>query len=108
MDSISIVVVLAAIFRFLARVLAQLKRTIRATCQLLTLKMFSTIRDRMTAAKAEIMKRQIVLLAERYDLSDHPVHGVVMDRTRPVQGEVRVIIENQTLKNCTRSSRRDR
>jgi cytochrome c peroxidase len=51
---------------------------------------FSTTHDRMSAAKAEIMKRQMDLLAERYDLSDRPAQGVVMDRKKPVQEGVRV------------------
>ncbi|HEY4960376.1 MAG TPA: hypothetical protein VII29_05935 [Terriglobales bacterium] len=36
------------------------------------------------------MKRQMDLLSERYDLSDRPASGVVMDRTKPVQEGVRV------------------
>jgi cytochrome c peroxidase len=51
---------------------------------------FATIHGRMVAAKAGIMKRQIDLLEERYDLSDHPASGVVMDRAKPVQEGVRV------------------
>ena len=51
---------------------------------------FATVHDRMAAAKAGIMKRQRDLLAERYDLSDRPASGVVMDRTKPVQEGVRV------------------
>jgi cytochrome c peroxidase len=51
---------------------------------------FATIHSRMTAAKPAIMKRQMDLLNERYDLSDHPAKGVVMDRTKPVQEGVRV------------------
>jgi cytochrome c peroxidase len=51
---------------------------------------FSTIHDRMSEAKAEIMKRQMDLLAERYDLSNRPAQGVVMDRKKPVQEGVRV------------------
>ncbi len=51
---------------------------------------FSTTHDRMSAAKAEIMKRQMDLLAERYDLSNRPAPGVVMDRKKPVQEGVRV------------------
>jgi multidrug efflux pump subunit AcrB len=46
---------------------------------------FSTIHDRMNAAKAEIMKRKMDLLTERYDLSNRPAQGVVMDRKKPVQ-----------------------
>src|ERR1700738_4794668 len=51
---------------------------------------FAMVHDRMVAAKAEIMKRQIDLLEERYDLSDHPASGVMMDRAKPVQEGVRV------------------
>ena len=51
---------------------------------------FATVHGRMAAAKAGIMKRQMDLLEERYDLSDHPASGVVMDRTKPVQEGVRV------------------
>lgn len=51
---------------------------------------FSTVRDRMSAAKPEIMKRQMGLLNERYDLSNRPAKGVVMDRSKPVQEGVRV------------------
>ncbi len=43
----------------------------------------------MVAAEPAIMKRQMDLLEERYDLSDHPASGVVMDRTKPVQEGVR-------------------
>ncbi len=51
---------------------------------------FATVHDRMAAAKAGIMKRQMDLLNERYDLSDRPASGVVMDRAKPVQEGVRV------------------
>src|SRR5450756_111574 len=51
---------------------------------------FATIHARMVAAKPAIMQRQMNLLNERYDLSDRPAAGVVMDRTKPVQEGVRV------------------
>jgi hypothetical protein len=51
---------------------------------------FSTIHDRMSAAKAEVMRRQMDLLGERYDLSNRPAPGIVMDRRKPVQEGVRV------------------
>ena len=51
---------------------------------------FATIHARMSSAKAEVMKRQMDLLSERYDLSNRPASGVVMDRTKPVQDGVRV------------------
>ena len=53
---------------------------------------FATIHDRMAAAKAGVMKRQMNLLDERYDLSDRPAKNVVMDRTKPVQEGVRVTL----------------
>ncbi len=40
--------------------------------------------------KPEVMRRQLALLRERYDLSDRPVPGVTMTRGKPVQGGVRV------------------
>ena len=43
----------------------------------------------MEAAKPEIMKRQMDLLDERYDLSDRPAAGVTMSRGKPVQEGVR-------------------
>jgi len=51
---------------------------------------FSTIHARMSSAKPAIMKRQMDLLSERYDLSNRPASGVIMDRTKPVQEGVRV------------------
>ena len=51
---------------------------------------FATVHGRMTAAKPDVMKRQMDLLGERYDLSDRPASGVVMDRSKPVQEGVRV------------------
>jgi cytochrome c peroxidase len=51
---------------------------------------FAATHDRMSGAKSSIMKRQMDLLAERYDLSNKPAAGVVMDRSKPVQDGVRV------------------
>ena len=51
---------------------------------------FSVVRDRMSAAKPGVMKRQADLLAERYDLSNRPAKGAVMDRSKPLQEGVRV------------------
>jgi cytochrome c peroxidase len=45
---------------------------------------------RMKAAKPEVMKRQMDLLGERYDLSNRPVSGVAMSRGKPIQEGVRV------------------
>jgi cytochrome c peroxidase len=51
---------------------------------------FSTVRNRMSEAKPGIMKRQMDLLAQRYDLSNRPAKGAVMDRSKPLQEGVRV------------------
>jgi len=51
---------------------------------------FATIMARMQAAKATVMKRQMDLLSERYDLSDRPARGVTMSRGKPIQEGVRV------------------
>jgi cytochrome c peroxidase len=51
---------------------------------------FSAIMARMSAAKADVMKRHMALLEERYDLSNRPAQGVTMSRGKPVQAGVRV------------------
>jgi cytochrome c peroxidase len=51
---------------------------------------FATIMSRMSAAKADIMKRQLALLEERYDLSNNPAPGATMSRSKPIQQGVRV------------------
>jgi cytochrome c peroxidase len=51
---------------------------------------FEAIMARMKAAKPEVMKRQMDLLSERYDLSNRPAAGVKMSRNKPVQEGVRV------------------
>jgi cytochrome c peroxidase len=51
---------------------------------------FDSIVKRMTAAKPEIMKRQMDLLNQRYDLSDRPAKGVTMSRGKPIQEGIRV------------------
>jgi len=51
---------------------------------------FKTVVARMEAAKPQIMKTHMDLLAERYDLSDRPAKGVTMSRGKPVQEGVRV------------------
>ena len=55
---------------------------------------FTTIMNRMSAAKADIMKRQMALLEERYDLSNKPASGVTMSRGKAVQGGVRVKLKS--------------
>src|SRR5512141_2471609 len=57
---------------------------------------FASIMARMTVAKPEIMKRQMELLNERYDLSDRPAKGVTMSRGQAVQECVRVRLPKGT------------
>jgi cytochrome c peroxidase len=49
----------------------------------------ATIQKRMEAAKPEIMKRQLDLLGDRYNLSDRPASGFTMSRGKPVQDGAR-------------------
>lgn len=51
---------------------------------------FATIMARMKTAKPEVMKRQMDLLNERYDLADRPAKDVTMSRGKPIQEGVRV------------------
>jgi len=51
---------------------------------------FSAVHDRMSGAKSGVMKRQANLLTERYDLSNRPAGGAVMDRNKSLQEGVRV------------------
>ncbi|HWZ49896.1 MAG TPA: hypothetical protein VNW54_00375 [Granulicella sp.] len=41
---------------------------------------FAAVHDRMTTAKAGVMKLQMDLLEERYDLSDRPPHRSLLHR----------------------------
>ncbi|HUU94250.1 MAG TPA: cytochrome B6 [Phycisphaerae bacterium] len=51
---------------------------------------FQRTKTRMEAAKSAVMKRQMDLLEERYDLSNRPTKGVGMSRGKPIQEGVRV------------------
>jgi cytochrome c peroxidase len=51
---------------------------------------FEAIMARMKTAKTGVMKRQMDLLSERYDLANRPASGVTMSRGKPVQEGVRV------------------
>lgn len=51
---------------------------------------FASIMARMKAARPEVMKRQLDLLAVRYDLANRPAAGVTMSRGKAVQEGVRV------------------
>ena len=50
---------------------------------------FATTMARMKKEKPAVMKRQMDLLAERYDLSNRPAKGVTMSRGKPLQEGVR-------------------
>ena len=45
---------------------------------------------KMSAGRVDVMKRQLALLEESYDLADRPQKGVTMTRGTPVQAGVRV------------------
>lgn len=51
---------------------------------------FETVMARMKAAKPDVMKRQMDLLNDRYDLSNRRAKGVTMSRGKPIQEGVRV------------------
>ena len=51
---------------------------------------FEATMARMKAAKARVMKKQLDLLEERYDMSNRPASGVTMSRGKAVQEGVRV------------------
>jgi cytochrome c peroxidase len=53
------------------------------------LESFTKIMARMKAAKPKIMKRQMDLLKERYDLSNRPAKDVTMSRGKSIQEGVR-------------------
>jgi cytochrome c peroxidase len=57
---------------------------------------FDKTMARMSAEKAAIMKRQMDLLAERYDLGDRPAKDVAMSRGRAVQEGVRARLPKGT------------
>lgn len=51
---------------------------------------FEQVYARLSREKPSVMRRQLALLRDRYELSDHPASGVTMTRGKPVQGGVRV------------------
>ena len=50
---------------------------------------FKQIRSRMEGEKPTVMKRQLDLLAERYELANHAAPGATMSRGKPLQGGAR-------------------
>ena len=73
---------------------------------------FDTIMTRMTAAKPEIMKRQLDLLNTRYDLKNSPSKSISMSRGKPIQEGVRVKLPQgvtwEMLANMTPEEIRDK
>ena len=57
---------------------------------------FASVMNRMKSAKPEVMKRQMALLNQRYDLSNRPAQGVTMSKGKPVQEGVRVKLPSGT------------
>ena len=57
---------------------------------------FTSILSRMKAAKAGVMKRQMTLLEQRYDLADQPAAGVTMTKGKAVQAGVRARLPKGT------------
>jgi cytochrome c peroxidase len=56
----------------------------------------ASIQKRMEAAKPAIMKRQVDLLEDRYDLSNRTAPGITMSRGKPVQDGVRAKLPSGT------------
>jgi cytochrome c peroxidase len=57
---------------------------------------FESLRERMAAAKPDVMSRHQSLLEQRYDLSDRPVAGATLFRGKPLQGGVRAKLPQGT------------
>jgi cytochrome c peroxidase len=53
---------------------------------------FAAVMARMKAAKPEVMKRQMDVLKERYDLANRPAKDVTMSRGKPIQEGIRVTL----------------
>ena len=53
---------------------------------------FAVVMARMKAAKPEVMKRQMDLLKERYDLANRPAKDVTMSSGKPIQEGIRVTL----------------
>lgn len=73
-----------------AVVQAQAEKGVTSYAPVAVTESVSSVISRMKAAKPEIMKRQQDLLAERYDLGNHPAKGVTMANGKAVQEGVRV------------------
>ena len=53
---------------------------------------FPALRDRMSAAKADLMRRQLARLRERYDLADRPLADCTMSGGKAIQGGIRALL----------------
>lgn len=73
-----------------AMVQAQAEKSVTSYAPVAVTESISSVISRMKAAKPEIMKRQQNLLAERYDLGNHPAKGITMANGKAVQEGVRV------------------
>src|ERR1039458_8347623 len=60
---------------------------------------FSNTMSRMKREKPAVMKRQMDLLQERYDLRNGPASGVTMTRGKPVQRSEEHTSELQSLRH---------
>src|SRR5512132_721103 len=65
---------------------------------------FAEIMTRMQKTKPEVMKRQMDLLNERYDLGNRPAKGVTMSRGKPIQEGVRVKLAGMTWEKLAATS----
>jgi cytochrome c peroxidase len=72
---------------------------------------FPEVMARLQSLKAAVMKRQVDLLQERYDMRDDPAPGVTMTGGKPVQQGVRVRLPSgmswEKLENMTPGEVRD-
>lgn len=83
--------VLVAAGFFAVNVAAQAKKEVKPSiyAPVAGVEEFADVAKRMSAAKPAVMKRQMSLLGERYDLADNAAKGVTMSRGKPVQAGVR-------------------
>jgi cytochrome c peroxidase len=72
------------------------KRGVSSYAPVMIEKDFASTKAKMEAEKPEIMRRQMALLAERYDLSDRPAAGITMSAGKALQTGVRVKLPSGT------------
>jgi len=82
---------LGAVLIFLGFAFAQeAGKTVSSYAPVVITEDFQTTMERMKAEKLPVMKRQMDLLKERYDLSDRPAKGVTMSGGKSIQEGIRV------------------